>query len=145
MTDETRLSPEAAAFLARSGRAFWLTLRRDGSPTAHPMTAVVADDKLVFNTYRKSVKARNAARDPRTCCLLLTGYEEPLAEALVYKGRAGEVDPAALGRMRSPGARRPGAMSSSVPERAGARLEQGKRVLLAVEAEEVELLGGSGA
>ena len=135
------LSPDAAAFLARSGRAFLITLRADGSPTAHPMTALVADDRLAYNTYRKSAKARNATRDPRTCSLLLEDYEPSLDRALVYKGRAREIDPARAELKRRAPAQPTRQLSTTVPDRANARLEEGKRMLLSIDPDEALLIG----
>ncbi len=139
------LSPEVEAFLAKSGRSFFVTQRADGSPTAHPMTALFSGGRLVYNTYRKSVKARNAQRDPRTCSLLLADYEETSEHALVYKGSARPVDPASLGPGGLPTTPRARARASSVaPSRANARLQEGKRILLGIDAEQTVLLGRGG-
>lgn len=69
------LPPEVTAHLEQHNRGFLLTLRADGSPTTHPMTALVDRGALVFNTYRKSAKARNVTRDPRLAAVLIDGYE----------------------------------------------------------------------
>ncbi len=116
-----------------------MTLRPDGSPTVHPMTALWSGGRLVYNTYRKSAKARNAARDPRTCSLLLADYDDSLERALVYKGRATALDPDL--EVSRPASTRPArAVGSSVPDRAIARVREGKRVLLGVSAEETAML-----
>jgi hypothetical protein len=142
MSDQPRppLPPDVEAFLASSGRSFLVTLRPDGSPTAHPMTALSAGGQLAYNTYRKSAKARNAARDPRTCSLLLVDYADSLDRALVYKGAARPLDPAGLELARPASAARASAPDSAVPDRAIARLQEGKRVLLGVDAEELAML-----
>ena len=138
------LTPEVRAFLEKSGRSFFVTLRRDGSPTAHPMTALLSDGQLVYNTYRKSVKARNAARDPRTCSLLLADYNDTPDRALVYKGSARPVDPVSSA-LAQPASTRPARhTTASIGDRANARLQEGKRVLLGVDADEVLLLGPTG-
>jgi len=142
MSDESAppLAPDVAAFLAASRRSILVTLRPDGSPTAHPMTALCAAGRLAYNTYRKSAKARNAERDPRTCSLVLAGYDGSLERALVYKGTARILDPASL-ELTSPASARPaGAPESGVPSRAVARLREGKRVLLGVDPDEVVML-----
>ena len=146
VADETEigLSREALEFLRRSGRGFLMTLRPDGSPTIHPMTALCAEDRLAYNTYRKSAKAQNAARDPRTCTLLLSDYEDTHAQALVYKGRARALDSESLEVSRPSATRPTGNLSSSVPNRANARLREGKRILLGIEPEETRLLGADG-
>lgn len=137
---------EVETFLASSGRAFLVTLRSDGSPTIHPMTALTSGGRLVYNTYRKSAKARNAARDPRTCSLLLSGYDDSLERALVYKGRIQMLDSPDVEITRPevtrPKSTRPApAVASSIPERVADRLQEGKRVLLGVDAEETAMLG----
>lgn len=134
------LAPEVEAFLAGSRRSVLVTLRPDGSPTAHPMTALCAGGRLAYNTYRKSAKARNAARDPRTCSLLLASYDDSLERALVYKGRVRILDPASLELTNPASARPASAPASGVPDRAVARLQEGKRVLLGVDADETVLL-----
>jgi hypothetical protein len=108
------------------------------------MTALFSRGQLVYNTYRKSVKARNAARDPRTCSLLVSDYDEAPERALIYKGRAQALDPAELEPARKAPTRPARALDSSIPDRANARLEEGKRVLLGVEPEEIQLLGPDG-
>jgi len=136
-----RLSPEARAFLEKSGRGFFVTLRRDGSPTVHPMTALFSGGQLVYTTYRKSAKARNAARDPRTCSLVLADYDDEPTCALVYKGRAHSVDPERFAPAQTASTRPSRQTAASIGERANARLQEGKRVLLGIDADEIALLG----
>jgi hypothetical protein len=135
---------EASALLAKSRRVFLLTLRADGSPTAHPMTGVFARGQLAFSTYRKAAKTRNALRDPRTCSLALEGYGGAGARAVVYRGpaRALEGEPAA--ELLGGGGAAAGPVTGGVSGRATARLAEGKRVVLAVEPAEVELLSTAG-
>jgi hypothetical protein len=61
-------SPVAEAFLREHTRTFLVTLRPDGAPTCHPMVGFWQDGALWLNTYRKSAKARNLMRSPRTAC-----------------------------------------------------------------------------
>jgi len=79
---------EVDTFLQKHRRAYWVTLRRDGSPTAHPMGGLYEDGKLLFTSYRKSAKNRNAERDPRTCVLLANEYGNTALEAVTLKGSA---------------------------------------------------------
>jgi CTP:molybdopterin cytidylyltransferase MocA len=137
----TALPAALREFLAEHSRAYILSLRPDGSPTAHPMTALVGGgDGLVFNTYRKAVKARNVARDPRVAAVYLDGYDKPTPRGFVVEGR-GELRqadqlPAARGRSAGP-------VSESVASRASARLQSGKRVLIDIEPVRVRPLEGA--
>ena len=140
----TNLSPEARAFLEKSGRSFFVTLRRDGSPTAHPMTALFSGGRLGYNTYRKSAKARNAERDPRTCSLLLADHTDAPDRALVYKGRARRVDPASFAPAEGTSSGPAREITASIGDRVNDRLQEGKRVLLGVDADEVLILGPAG-
>lgn len=127
-------SDELAAFLTHHNRAFLFTLRADGSPTAHPLTALPANGRVVFNTYRKSAKVRNTERDSRACAVILNGYAAPSVEGVVIQGRAHL--PAHTRLTRSgPGGSAPN-VAGSVVERVSARLASGKRVLLEVEPRE---------
>jgi hypothetical protein len=129
------------AFLAESGRGFLLTLRRDGSPTAHPMTALFVAGRLAYNTYRKSAKARNARRDPRTCSLVLGDYGAGEARAVVYRGEARELDPREVELPRRAGTAPARRLAGSITSRVQERLASGKRVLLGIEPREVGFLG----
>jgi molybdenum cofactor cytidylyltransferase len=149
-------TPEAAAALGASlplpaevleqlqshARSFLLTLRRDGSPTAHPMTALLDAGRLTFNTYRKSAKARNLERDPRLAAVLLDGYASDASgkpHGFEIQGRA------ELRRSEGlpPGSVRPGATghtSASVGERVSARMKEGRRIEVDVQHERIRRL-----
>jgi hypothetical protein len=142
--DPAAPSSEVEAFIEGRARGFLVTLRSDGSPTIHPMTALASGGRLVYNTYRKSAKARNAARDPRTCSLIFSDYDETPQRALVYKGRARALDSESFDPPSPEGASPAPGVGSSVGDRANARLQEGKRVLLGVDAEETLLLGPGG-
>jgi hypothetical protein len=144
VSEGSAIAPEARALLARSRRVFLLTLRADGSPTAHPMTGVFARDRLAFSTYRKAAKTRNALRDPRTCSLALEGYDGAGARAVVYRGPARALEGEQAAELFGGGAAAAGPVSGGVAGRATARLAEGKRVVLAVEPAEVELLRAPG-
>jgi nitroimidazol reductase NimA-like FMN-containing flavoprotein (pyridoxamine 5'-phosphate oxidase superfamily) len=141
---ERGLTPEVEEFLRDCRRGFLVTLRRDGSPTAHPMTALFADGRLAYNTYRKSVKARNVERDRRTCSVVLSDYEDQPERAVVYKGRARALEPGEAVAASTHSGAAAGSVSGAISERARARLAAGKRVLLAVEPEEVDFVGRTG-
>ena len=128
-TESDSLPAEIIEHLERYSRSVLLTLRADGSPTAHPMTALVDEDALVFNTYRKSVKTRNVERDPRLAVVLLDGYEVRESETL--RGFALEGD----GEIRRPegNVERRGEgpeIAEGQRERVSARLREGKRIFI---------------
>ena len=123
------LPAEVREHLEEHSRSFLLTLRADGSPTAHPMTALVEEGGLVFNTYRKSAKARNVERDPRVGVVLLDGYDAAAGEGRRGYALAGEGE---VGRVEGP-VERQGAGAEVAPgqqERVNERLREGKRILI---------------
>lgn len=136
------LPPELLAHMEEHSRSFLLSLRRDGSPTAHPMTALVADGRLRFNTYRKSAKARNVERDPRMGVVLVNGYEASAEKVggFSVEGLAGITQVEALTERRGGGP----AISETVKERVSARLEAGKRVMLDLAPRRVRRVGSEG-
>jgi hypothetical protein len=80
--------PETQSFLRENIRAIMVTVREDGSPTGHPMSAFFGVNGLYFNTYGKSPKARNLRQDPRMCCLVTT-FEPPVErQSLLVRGVA---------------------------------------------------------
>ncbi len=138
---EVELPDAARELLDTHSRAFLMTLRADGSPTAHPMTALRDGTRLLFNTYRKSAKARNLERDPRVGVLLVNGYEaerpdEVRGLALRGRGRVRQAD--ALPETRGPSGQ--AQVSPELAQRAQARVASGKRVLLDVLPDAVEPL-----
>ena len=123
------LPAEVREHLERHSRSFLLTLRPDGSPTAHPMTALVEEGGLVFNTYRKSAKARNVERDSRVGVVLLDGYDSAAGEGCRGFALAGHGE---VGRVEGP-IERKGAGAEVAPgqqERVNERLREGKRILI---------------
>jgi CTP:molybdopterin cytidylyltransferase MocA len=131
---ELPLPADALALLDQHARSFLLTRRRDGAPTAHPMTALLDAGRLVFTTYRKSAKAKNLERDPRLSVLLLDGY----ASDATGHPRGYEVQGTAEIRQSGGlpvGSVRSGAMgdtSAAVSERVSARMKEGRRVQIEV-------------
>ena len=63
--------PEAAsALLAEHSRSFLMTLRADGSPTAHPMTALRDGDRLVNAPDVERFPCRETPAKPTYhCCI----------------------------------------------------------------------------
>ncbi|HWL41881.1 MAG TPA: pyridoxamine 5'-phosphate oxidase family protein [Ilumatobacter sp.] len=73
------------------GRTFLVTLRKDGSPTCHPMARFHARGELYLNMYASSAKHRNLTRNPRVCCLVATRSGAERFEAVALSGEAREV------------------------------------------------------
>ena len=79
--------PEIKAFLAagtRTGKLAYAGM--DGRPLVTPVWFIVEDGCIVFNTFRKSAKARALARDPRVT--LCTDLEEPPYAFVQVQGEA---------------------------------------------------------
>jgi len=101
------MPPAVEAFLRKYNRTYWLTLRKDGSPTAHPMSGIYEEGRLAYTSYKRSIKNRNVDRDPRTCVLGVNGYgpESDSPQAVTLKGVAVILDgagaPGRLGREQS--------------------------------------------
>lgn len=147
---------DAAEFMRHHRRTFMITLRKDGSPTAHPMAGFYGGGALYLNVYRASAKARNLERDDRICCLVTTPAGSEQFEAAVYRGRArvlpveevfAEEVPEGLAWARNP--RSAGAQEQpDVPpeerrmigDTAG-RIQRGKRVILEISPDEVGMIG----
>jgi hypothetical protein len=110
-------------------RAFLLGLREDGSPTCHPMTAVMVGDQPSFNSYRKSVKIRNFLRDPRAAAVLFDGWQVAPSTADMRKGFMEETPPP-----ETPDVREEAVADSlltvpdSVKARVQRRVDTGKRI-----------------
>jgi PPOX class probable F420-dependent enzyme len=134
------IPPVAEAFLREHTRTFLLTLRADGAPACHPMVALWQEGALYMNTYRKSAKARNIARDPRVACVVVTGDEEPRFRGVVVRGRAEFLPPVE----RVPGGARPAGVGDDVTDLVRARLAEGKRVVVRVVPDDVRLVGEHG-
>lgn len=85
--DDDQLDTEASDFMAANRRTFMVTLRKDGSPTAHPMAGFFGG-RLYLNAYGKSAKARNLERDDRICCVVTNPSDAESFQAALYRGRA---------------------------------------------------------
>ncbi|MCE2392051.1 MAG: NTP transferase domain-containing protein [Proteobacteria bacterium] len=138
LTADAPLPEGLRGLLEEHTRSFLVSLRGDGSPTVHPMTALRQGDELVFNTYRKSAKARNLERDPRIAVAYLDGYGPVEPSGYLVEGR-GEIRRAnALPPARGGAGPRSG---EGVQRRAQERVRSGKRILIDVRRDAVRELG----
>lgn len=79
--------PEVRAFLEYGTRTGKLAYTAgDGRPLVVPVSFVLEDDTLVFNTGKNSAKGRALARDPRTT--LCVDLEEPPYAFVQVQGEA---------------------------------------------------------
>lgn len=126
-----RSTRDLDAFLREHRRAYWATLRRDGSPTVHPMGSLYEDGKVLFTSYKKSAKNRNVDRDPRCCVLIASEYDAPSVEAATLKGVARVLEGAPPPRMLLEQA------GESGPGRAARAIEEGRRAVIEIDAGEI--------
>lgn len=136
---EARIPDDVIEFLENHTRTILLTLRRDGSPTAHPMTGLYSDGRLSFSTYRKSAKTLNVQRDPRTACLVTTGDDDAHFQAVVYRGRSRVLEGLEMPQRGRAGGDTPN-VSGGTANRAADRLKTGKRIIIEVSPGEVGFL-----
>ena len=87
MTPEGLVPKEADEFMRANKRTFMITLRKDGSPTGHPMAGFFGG-ALYLNMYRASIKSKNLDRDPRICCVLTNPSGADRFEGVLYRGKA---------------------------------------------------------
>ena len=85
--DRGKIAEDVGRFMSENGRTFMITLRKDGSPTAHPMAGFFGG-RLYLNTYGKSAKAKNLGRDDRICCVLTNPSDAEAFKGALYRGRA---------------------------------------------------------
>jgi PPOX class probable F420-dependent enzyme len=135
------IPPRAEQFLRGHTRAFLVTVRPDGTPGCHAMVGLWHEGGLHLNTYRKSAKARNVARDPRVACVVVTDDDDPRFRGVVLRGRAEILTSIAPGTGRAP---RPPGVGDDVTRLVAARLAEGKRVVIRVVPDEVRLVGEHG-
>ena len=62
MKDRPAIPQDASQFLESNHRTFMITLRKDGSPTGHPMAGFFGGS-LYMNMYGASVKAKQQTTD----------------------------------------------------------------------------------
>jgi hypothetical protein len=131
------------AFLSQNTRTMLVVLRRDGSPTVYPMMGLWREEALWLNTYRQSAKVRNLERDPRLCCMVLTGTGELKPPAVVLRGTAEIMPPGtAVPPLPPDGSTMttPLGVSDGIVTRVADRVSTAKRVLIRVEPRELRML-----
>ncbi len=87
MKDRPAIPQDASQFLESNHRTFMITLRKDGSPTGHPMAGFFGGS-LYMNMYGASVKAKNLERDDRICCVVTNPSEAKDFQGAIYRGKA---------------------------------------------------------
>lgn len=155
MDTEQSRPVDAEEFMGQNRRTFMITLRKDGSPTAHPMAGFYGG-RLYLNAYRVSAKAKNLGRDDRICCVVATPADAEEFAAAVYRGRArllpvDEVfadrvpeglawarNPRSAGSQEQPDA--PPEDERMIGDTAG-RIRRGKRVIFEISPDEVGMIG----
>jgi PPOX class probable F420-dependent enzyme len=85
------LSDEAKQLLDHANFAHLATLMADGSPQSVPVWVGREGDRIVICTGEKSLKARNARRDPRVA-ISIVDFHDPYREAQI-RGRVVERRP----------------------------------------------------
>lgn len=153
--DHEEIREEAAHFMAANGRTFMVTLRKDGSPTAHPMAGFFGG-RLYLNTYGKSAKAKNLGRDDRICCVLTNPSDAESFQGALYRGRArrltadevfAEKVPDGLAWARNPSSQGSQDQPDIPPEEdrkigdTAGRITRGVRVIYEISPEQVGMLG----
>ncbi len=91
-TDRIPIPDAEDAFMEKNQRCFMLTLRKDGSPTGHPMAGFYGGG-LWLNMYRVSQKAKNLFRDPSITCVMTTPSDTPNFRGVFFRGYAQELTP----------------------------------------------------
>ena len=144
MEKETRsTAPEDIQdFMTSHNKQYIFMLRKDGSPTAIPMTQRFREGKLYFHTYRKSAKVPMLKRDSRVTSLVLANEDEDLGHGgLIFKSRAelleGDEAVAAYERGVTRGIANPNAHYESIQQEYGVQeaIQSGSRVIFRIPAE----------
>jgi hypothetical protein len=130
-------------FLTSNTRTMLVTLRRDGSPTVHPMVGLWRDGALWLNAYGRSAKVRNLERDPRVCCVVLGGVDELGPPAVVVRGDAEVMPPGTAlpgGPIADANVRRPRGVSPGIVTKVADRVATSKRILVRVMPRDLRML-----
>jgi PPOX class probable F420-dependent enzyme len=136
-----QMTPEEIdAFLDSQRTLLFVTIRRDGSPVAHPLWFTRLGRNLYVNTRSDSLKIRNVARDPRVCAVVEAGETYFDLRGVRIEGRCQRVeDPDEIARVAAAQAekdRRIGSGMGEMPEwfsgSRSRRLGRGERVLLRI-------------
>ena len=137
------VAPDVDAFLTNHTRTMLVTLRRDGSPTVHPMIGLWRDGALWLNAYGRSAKVRNLERDPRVCCMVLAGEDQLLPPAVVLRGEAEVMPPGTAlpgGPIDDASVARPRGVSEGIVTKVADRVAMSKRLLVRVAPGELRML-----
>jgi hypothetical protein len=94
MTDRPEIPDDIDEFLegSKGKRMFMVTLRKDGSPTCHPMARFYNDRMYLLNMYAASQKHKNLDRDPRIFCLSTEASDAAEMRPAMWRGHARLVD-----------------------------------------------------
>ena len=145
-TRHTAMSPaEIDRFLDEQRTLVLVTLRADGSPTAHALWFVRLGSALYVNTRADSLKARNLSRDARACALVEDGESYFELRGVRIEARCTPVsDPDERRRVEAAQAEKDGRIGSGMTEmpdwfarNRSRRLERGDRVVLKIPMERV--------
>ena len=136
---------EIDAFLESERTLVVVTLRKDGSPVAHPMWFAKLGPALYINTRRESLKTRNVSRDSRVCAVIESGETYFELRGVRVEGHCEEVtDDEEIARVQAAQAakdERIGSGMSDMPKwfsgSRGRRLDQGARVVFRIPMERV--------
>ena len=154
MGDRSRIPEDARRFMENNRRTFMITLRKDGSPTGHPMAGFFGGS-LYLNMYGASVKARNLGRDNRICCVVTNPSDAEPFQAAVYKGTARALPveevfadnvPTGLAWARNPSSQGSQEQPDIPPEDqrkigdTAGRVKRGRRVIYEITPEEVGMI-----
>jgi nitroimidazol reductase NimA-like FMN-containing flavoprotein (pyridoxamine 5'-phosphate oxidase superfamily) len=123
---------DLTAEVEAASRAFLVSRRRDGAPTVHPLTPIVRDGVVHFNTYRKSAKVTNMLRDPRVACVLASADLASPYQALECRGTAELLDASEVGANLISFGDTSEVMRQEDLERVRRNLTSGKRVYLRI-------------
>ena len=78
----TSLPDDVKALLDGPNFAHLATLRKSGSPQVDPVWVGRDGDRILVATGERTIKARNALRDPRVA-LSIVGFRDPYDEAMI--------------------------------------------------------------
>jgi len=142
----TQMTPtEIDAFLDSQRTLIIVTLRKDGSPVAHPLWFARIGDALYVNTRRDSLKTRNVSHDARVCAVVEDGESYFELRGVRVEGPCEEVaDDDEIARAQAAQSAKDERIGSGMREMpewfAGSReqrLGQGDRVVLRIPMERV--------
>jgi nitroimidazol reductase NimA-like FMN-containing flavoprotein (pyridoxamine 5'-phosphate oxidase superfamily) len=137
----TAMTPDQVErFLQGERTLILVTLRRDGSPLAHPLWFVAEGGALYVDTRADGLVAANARRDPRVCAVVESGESYFELRGVRVEGRCSRVDDEdEIARVRAARAekdRRIGSGVEGLPawfaESRTRRLARGERVCLRI-------------